>query len=336
MSKTNRFLLLALIVLGAAAFFVWKRGDLKSSIAGNDYNFAIKDTSNIGKIMLANRNGGKIILERKGVSNWLLNGKYKARQSGVNNLLEVIWGTQLKYRLPRQTIPNVVQGIATTGVKVELYDLNNKLLKAYYVGGVTAGEDGTYLMMENSNEPYCVFEPRRGNIRVSYFTKEEEWRDRAVFCGSGADYKRVWVAYLQQPNKSFDLMKTGSTYEVKPFAQAVPTTKGKYRIGSAETYLDGLPRLVAESFQNDNKYKDSLVLVMPFCMIGTELQNGQKDTVRLLPILSRDQYGRPITDEKGKNLIERYYAISSRGDMYSVQDRLTSPILRGYEFFFSN
>jgi hypothetical protein len=335
MMKSNRLLLGVLLGSALLAAVLWGRNAYMTKMKVKDYDFAVPDTARIGKIFLANRNGGQITLERKGPANWLLNGKYKARQSGITNLLEVFAGVQLRNRLPEASIANVVKDMGAYGVKVEIYDLRGKLLKAYYVGSVTAGEDATYLMMADSDMPYCVMEPRRGNIRVSYMTNEQDWRDKALLPFDAKEYKRVWLQYSQVPQKSFDLLADNGGYLAQPLIAGTPVL-GKYRAGSAESFLDALPRWVAEGFQNDNVYRDSVSLLQPFATLGFELKDGRRDTVRLYPILSRDQEGNPLTTNNKQPLIERYFANASWGDFYSVGSMLTEQVLRPYEFFVTN
>ncbi|MCB9291126.1 MAG: hypothetical protein H6560_27725 [Lewinellaceae bacterium] len=56
----------------------------------------------------------------------------------------------------------MVESLATEGMKVELYDKDGGLLKAYYVGGSTSDERGTYMIMEGAEQPYVpTFRPGR-------------------------------------------------------------------------------------------------------------------------------------------------------------------------------
>jgi hypothetical protein len=334
MNKTNLWLLIGLLLAGGLATFLVMRGKQNTSLKGSDYDFGIKDTTAIGKIFLVNRNGGTITLERKGPANWVLNGKYRARQSGIDNLLEVMWGLELKFRLPRKSIPNVVGEMGSIGTKVEVYDLAGKVMKVYYVGGVTAGEDATYMMMEGSNEPYCIYDPRRGSVRVSYFTNEDDWRDKTLLPFSADEYQSAGLYFLQQPQKSFKVNRKNGSFEVLPGLPGTPMPTTKVRPGSVETWLELLPRWVAVELQNKNPYKDSISHLVPFCVLAIELKSGATDTIRLFPNVSRDQFNNPIVNGKGEPIIETYYATNQRRDFWVMQDRLTKPVMLPLQFFF--
>lgn len=82
------FLVALFLVLGGA---VWYALSNKKKQAGThvswDMDFAVKNTEEIGKIFIADRKGGTATLERKG-KQWLYNGKYPARPSAIESLLE--------------------------------------------------------------------------------------------------------------------------------------------------------------------------------------------------------------------------------------------------------
>jgi hypothetical protein len=50
------------------------------------------------------------------------------------------------------------------------------------VGGITADEKGTIMLMEGSEKPYVVHIPSFvGQVRVRYLLGDDNWRDRAIF-----------------------------------------------------------------------------------------------------------------------------------------------------------
>ena len=63
----------------------------------------------------------------------------------------------------------MVKSLASEGIKVELYDRKGEKIKAYYVGGATPDERGTYMIMENAEEPYVAHIPSwEGNLRFRF------------------------------------------------------------------------------------------------------------------------------------------------------------------------
>ena len=129
---------------------------------------------------------------------------------------------------------------AADGIKVEIYDLQGKAMKTYYIGGITNDEHGTIMIMEGSEQPYVMHVPSFiGSLRVRYLVKEDEWRDRAVFNEKPEEVQEIKVEYPQQKSESFILEKTGvAEYKVRPFfsrtaSTAPPTMNSTPSIGAS-------------------------------------------------------------------------------------------------------
>ncbi|MFM7400782.1 MAG: hypothetical protein ACKO4W_07735, partial [Bacteroidota bacterium] len=97
----KRTLLLAAIlaVLAAAAWYAISQQNTKSSKISWDMDFAVRNTDDIGKIFIADRENRTATLERKDGS-WIYNGKYPARQTAVDILLETVSRLNVQYIPP--------------------------------------------------------------------------------------------------------------------------------------------------------------------------------------------------------------------------------------------
>ena len=142
-------LLAVVVVLGGITWWYLRQGDAKSTLLGADRQFAVKNTDEIYKIFIVDRQENKTTLERKD-GYWLYNGRWRTRPTAIKNLLEAVRNVEMMYKPPRSAVTNMVKSLAAEGIKVELYDRNNKLIKAYYVGGATANETGTYMIMDGA------------------------------------------------------------------------------------------------------------------------------------------------------------------------------------------
>lgn len=335
MNKTAILFALA-VILGALTFWYLRRGDDKTTLAGADRQFAVKDAGDIHKIFLADRAGNQTTLERRD-DHWLYNGQWRARPTAVNNLLEAVRYVEMKFKPSRAAVPNMVKSLASEGIKVEVYDRKNRLLKAYYVGGATADETGAYMILEGEEEPYVTYIPGwTGNIRHRYSLKGDDWRDRTVMAYDPDRIQSVSVEYPKQQNRSFILEKTGKTYAVKPFYDLTPLISRPYRERSAETYLIGFENLGAEAFENKNPERDSISALVPFAVVKVTDDKGAVQEARFHPVyiegVRQDlKTGEYTTDP----YVERYYVdIPSTGDFMLVQDRVFRKIFWAYDFFF--
>jgi hypothetical protein len=335
MKRTNLILgIIFLLLAGTTGWYLYQKNQL-TSLKGADYQFAVEDTASIYKIFLADRMDNRITLERKD-KYWTVNGDKRARQTAIDNLLETIKNVQLKYRIPRAAIPSLVSDLMAHGIKVEIYNKNNKLLKAYYVGGTTNDEMGTHMIMEGADEPYVTYMPAfDGSLRIRYFTKELQWRDRSIFVEPMENIQSCAVEYPKLQGKSFRLERKGKDeFEVTPFYPGSPPIAAPYRKGSAEQYLIGFEKQIAEAFENENPTRDSISQLVPFCIISMKTLDGKEKTVRLHPIISTNKYGEEVLSNEGKQQIERYFADVSTGDYMLIQHHLWQKLLVPIDYFF--
>lgn len=341
MKKTNLILLVLVVILGGTSigYFYTKKN---TNLRGFDFEFAVKDTANVYKIFLTDRSGKAVTLTRNNQTDWMLNGQYKARPDVVHNLLETIQRVELKYRLPRKAVENVVKDIATNAIKVEIYAKNNRLLKAYYVGGSNMDESGTHMMMDNANEPYVTHIPGfNGGLRVRYFTDEIDWRDRMIFTLTPEEIKAVSIEYPLQKSKSFKVTKASNVsskngdFIVEPLFNLTPRINTEPSKGLVESFLLGFKFLGAEGFENGFVRLDSLKSTVPFAIIKVETENGTPQSLSLHPIIPRNADGSLILDN-GKSInIERYYGEGETGDVFLIQHLVFQKIFWAYPSFFA-
>jgi len=335
--KKTLFLLLAFIMLAAGVYFLTKKesGQI-STIKTDDRNFVVKDLSQVGKIFIADRTGFATTLERKG-KEWLLDGKYKARENAINNLLTTISTIEIKYIPPNSAIPNIVDGLAVHGIKVEIYDTGGALMRTYYVGGVTNDERATYMLMEGAEQPYAMHMPlMEGALRARYRLDIMDWRDRAVFGYDADEIDYVSVEYPKQKNKSFILERKDNTFEVSPFYSSSPRSNKPYRKGSAETYLMGFKKTDAEAFENDHPRRDTIAAMIPFAIVTVKDSKGVTKAAQFHSKRARDANGLLIPNSEAslKSTIERYHIVHSSGDLMLGQHLVLGKLFWSYESFF--
>lgn len=322
MRKTLLFLLLFIIFGSATAWYLLSNSDENTSNVGDDRRFKLENTDDIYKIFIADRRGERTTLERKN-GFWLYNGKYTAHPNAVENVLDAMRRVEMQYQPPKAAVQNMIKSLAADGIKVEIYNKNNNLLKSYYIGGSTPDERGTYMILEGAEQPYVAHLPGwEGNLRFRFNLKGDNWRDKTIFAEHLQDIQSVWVEYSKNKNKSFRLQKEGNNYTILPFYDVTPVIQRPYKKGSAEQYLEGFRSLGAEAFENDNPKRDSIQQLTPFSIITLKNTKGEEKTMRMFPIFSES------------DRMERYFAAVSTGDFMLVQQLVFGKVMRGYDFFF--
>ena len=328
MNRTLLMVVLFLVMGGTVWYFLANKKKQAGSYVSWDMDFAVKNTDNIGKIFIADRTGNTVTLEQKGKV-WQYNGKHPARPSAVQTLLETISQVNVLNIPPNGAVPVMVKEMAAAGIKVEIYDLDGKNIKTYYVGGVTNDERGTVLMMEGSEQPYMVHIPGFiGQIRMRFLLRDDDWRDKAIFREKPEEIQSVSVEYPQRKNESFKLEKTGeAAYDVQPYFSTTTAMRSPQRKGVAEAYLVQFEQMVAEAFETQNPLRDSVKALVPFVIVTMKKTDGQEKKLRFWPVDVE-------TGRDGKNFVSRYFTDVNNEDFMLTQDRVFGGIFRGYGFFY--
>ena len=119
--KRTITLLLLFLLLGGGAWYMINYQDSQSTVSNSpEGNFKVENADDIYKIFIAERSGKTTTLERKG-KDWIYNGQFKARPNVMKNLLNVVTKVEMYYTTPRGAEKNMLNNLATNGIKVEIY-----------------------------------------------------------------------------------------------------------------------------------------------------------------------------------------------------------------------
>ena len=339
MNRTT-LLLLVFMLLGGFSFFLMKNQDGNSTVSNNpEGDFKVENADDIYKIFIAERNGKKTTLERKG-KDWIYDGLFKTRPNVMERLLETVTQVEMYYTTPRAAEKNMLNNLATNGIKVEIYGKENNLMKAYYVGASTADGYGTFMIMEGAKEPFITHVPNFKGMLRGRFSKmrEDDWRDRTIFGEEVDNIESVEVEYPRQKNKSFKLIRGDNGFEVTPFNPASPKINRPVSQAKIEKYLLGFRSLMAEDFETNFPKRDSITALLPFAKIALKNKKGEGMAANFHPLIRRNDAGDILTKVNSEGLSTettvRYYVNCSDESFRLAQHRVFSPIFRGYDFFF--
>ena len=339
--KRTLILLLLFICLGGGSYFMLKNQDTKTATSKTeDGDFAVKNVDDIYKIFIANKGDYRVLLERK-KDHWLYNGKFKAREYAIGDLLKTIKSIEMKYTTPRGAEKNMIKNLASSGIKVEIYDKNDNIMKTYYVGGTTKNSLGTYMIMEGATEPYIIHDPTFvGMLKGKYYKGEDDWKDLNFYGETVEEIQELSVEYPKQRNNSFTIYKEGGKFNVKPFFESTPKTKKPLQPAAIEKYLGYYRSVHAEAFNNQFPGRDSIEQTLPFVILSLTNTDGEKKVARLFPIIDKDAYGNPISfsdrNITSAQAIARYNVGYSDGSFRLVQHRVFERLFWAYDYFFES
>ena len=212
--KRNRIILIVLIIVIIPTVMVLIKNKNKT-LTGKDTDFSVADTSTVTKIYIADKNGGKVTLERKEKSDWMVNDKYPARRDDIQLLLETFNKIQVRYPAAKAAQENLIKDIASRTIKCEIY-CNGVLSKIWYVGHETQDLKGTYCLLQDpSNDKpfetvYVLEIPGFiGVITPRFFANEQDWREKKVLGLIPTQIKNVTLNMLGAPDSSFSIDVNG-------------------------------------------------------------------------------------------------------------------------------
>jgi len=309
MKKNTLTILITLVlaIIAAYLFYTRKEGTIRQELK----DFAIEDTSAITKIFLVDMANNQVTLEKIKPGHWMVNGRYKVRNDLIDVLLKTMKNLEVKSPVARAARENVIKRLATVAVKVEIYQNNNdEPGKVYYVGGATQDKYGTYMLLENSSEPFIMSIPYfSGYLTTRYNTDEYEWRDKMVFNYQFKDIAGVKVEYFKNPEYSFAIANTGNwTYTLRSLQN--DELIANYDTTNLKIYLTFFKNVQFEGFVRnmDEAYCDSIVSYLPVCTITVSDMSGKTTKVRAflkpVPKGGVDTDGNPIEYD-----VDRMYAL---------------------------
>lgn len=339
MKQKNKIAIVLFLMLGAIAIWLIMRNN-NSTIKQTLKDFAVKDTTSIDKVFLADKKGRSITLEKQSPGKWLVNGKYEARNDAVQTLIYTINKVEVKEPVSKKAHDNIVKKLAAEAVKCEIYS-GGKLIKAYYVGSETQDMTGTYMIlidlntMQTSAKPFVTYIPGfQGFLTTRYFTEEIGWRDRTVFNYIPPDIKSVRMETPGAPDKSFEVLNLGENlFDIK----LLETGKSLKNIDTIaiKQYLSYFQNLNFESFEVEMspQQMDSVKQTTPTNIITVTLQNGEKNEVKFYPRKPKNG----VTEIDGKKIEfdpDRMNATMNNGkDFVFVQYFMFGKIMPSPDYF---
>jgi small nuclear ribonucleoprotein (snRNP)-like protein len=336
MNKRTLLLLGAFLSLAVVTYFLINKDKQDAKMYFPDRDFAVKDTQNIYRIFLADRQGEQVLLERK-AQGWIVNGRYEAFDHTVNMVLSTLAELSVKYIPPRESVKNLVTDIASNGIKVELYDKAGDRMKTFYVGGNVHDDRGTAFIMEGYEQPYVMHLPSlEGGLRSRFRIREHQLISRWIFMEDPDQIEEVLINYPKQRNNSFVFQNKKKGAEVKPYYPTTKALSGAILPAAAESFIYGFTKLGAEAVIMDQSERDSVMQVIPFCEILLKRKDGSEMDLQIWPIydIVVEQESK-FDNPQQEVFVERYYAYSeSKGLFYLIQHHVFGKILWGYSSFF--
>jgi hypothetical protein len=277
--KKNQGLLIGIILVVLIGFAIWVKNNKGKTSTLNEEakNFKVEDTASITKIILSDKKGNLVKLERT-KNGWKVNDKYSARSDAIQTLLYTIRMVDVKYPVPKSMRAGVLRTMAGFATQVKIYS-GNKLIKQYYVGHNTQDYEGTFMLLtnidedKNYDEPFiCHIPGFRGYLTVRYFTNAEEWRSKLVINVTPPELNFVEYRNFEKPDSSFkiNLIDNNNFEVINGNGQKINAKPIKVK-----QYLAYLQNLNANALltHTEKHLVDSISAIKPFAELRLSYKN---------------------------------------------------------------
>jgi hypothetical protein len=331
-SAKNTLSILIMCVLAFTTVFLvtkYQNSTLKEELS----DFAVEDTASIDKIFLSDKDGYKLLLERKTVSAWKVNNSFEARPDAIKILLETIHQIRVKAPVGRASFNNVIKKLAVKSTKVEIYQ-KGKIVKTYYVGGTTEDFLGNYMMIENSAAPFIIHIPGfEGYLYPRYYAIPEMWRSTALYRFKAQDIRGIKFNNLKNPTLSWELNQENTKITLKDFNGRDIV---KFDTLKAREYLTQFYNINCEGYVKDiePERKDSILNSQPKSIYTVSAVNGE---IKELKCYSKKLLSETF-DMNGKLMdldVDRFYAIlnGNKKDLLLLQNFVFDNLMVPVDYF---
>lgn len=331
--KRNLLYLGILIVLCIVAYFTLIR-DASTSYRKKDADFALKDTTDVSRILMTSLNGDTIDLRFEN-NTWTYNNGKAPRPDAVHNLLNTLRQLEVKVPVAKSMHNTVVKSIAGKRTLVQIYNLKGEKIKGFYIGENTDKLNGTFMLMETSEKPFVVNIPGfAGYASTVFFTDEKDWRSKEIFSIKTADIRQLDITYPAVKDSTFSLVRqadntfmlVGNQTNQKPLNQEI-----------VQYYLKQFQFLNAEYYLDESEKRDSLLGVQPACIMSVTDIHNKNTTLKIYyrPLTYRTKMQFTYEDKPIEFDLDKYYGIFNQdADLAIIQNFVFGKLLIGPQYFY--
>lgn len=341
----NKYIALITIILAILAIILISKNS-RSTIKAD---FAVDNQSTITKIFLSDKMNNSLTLKRVDEQKWTVNDKYQARTDGIDILMETVTQVRVKEPVTLAGRNNVIKWLAGKSVKIEIYQTvyrinlfdkikwfpHEKLTKVYYVGGETQDNNGTFMLLEGSTEPFICYIPGfRGFLSPRYTALESDWRNHSICDLKIGEIKSVKLEFPTAIDSSFEITRNERNFEIKTLGNN--QIMNGFDTLKVLDYMSSFTNINFEAFCNNlSKYEvDSITSQTPMAILTITDVSGKINKIKTFIKLAETGSVDEIT---GKELFidrDRFYGlVNEEKDFVFLQYFTFNQILKPVSFF---
>jgi hypothetical protein len=267
--------LIALNVVLLLAIFVASAWGSRSRTMMTDNlpNFALQDSAEVTQLVFGNN-----VFKKQYGKVWTINEKTQADALMMEQMLTILQQIDIKRTLTDKTKAEVKQKIDKEGITVKFF-VGEKLQKSFKIIGV---EKETFAQLAD-NELFAIHTPaHKAVLHEIMGLAETAWRNKTLLSTGWNSLQTLSLEYTQKPEQSFKITFDSLLYKEQNLI--FYKVAGVSRIDSVLlfNYVQNLNSVRASRYIENEKIKDSLLQVKPFCIMQlADLSAKNSNTLRL-------------------------------------------------------
>lgn len=332
MNKGTIGLLLAVLVAGVAFYYIRGRAGESGDAKYPAREFAVASEDEIGRIFIADMTGRTMDLRLRPTGEWYIGDSVKASPTIMKQATSTLTQLRIDHIPPQATQAAVLETMAATALKVEVYDKEGGKLRSLLIGNGSPKGAGSYMTVEGYDEVFVVRRGLLSGILRPLFDLRNvgSWRSLEFIAFDPQDIQSVEVRYPRQASESFRVVRAGDSLRLDPLTELVGKRAEQPQQRRLESYLEVYASIPLATYVEDSPSRDSISGMVPFAQILVERTGERRDTFELQPSLLLNERGAPDASLPFSN----YWVEHGKRGFVVVQDHQINPALMRYSSFF--
>jgi len=332
--KKQNILIIALTIVAILSYLTYSlMSKSGNSVETELIDFAIKDVTQVDKIIISGDTDNEFILTKNGTK-WNSNKTPCIQQQNVDFILEAFTKIEFKGYLPENASKHQIKMMSAKHIKVQIFE-NGEWSKTWYIGPSSQDHYGQIMMLDSkefgmSDKPVIMsIKGVKGIIEPRFYSDFRKWACTAIFELDPQKIKKVDVSYVQEPTRSFKVINNNNNYEV--FQQNTKITASTPMILK---YIQNYKKIHFNmpNYSLNIKQVDSLNRTTPFCYLTVTEIDGKSTRLKLHRVRS----GQQTTNEFGQPAnydMDYLWCFLPSGELVKCQYFVFNPLILGHVYF---
>lgn len=321
MNKIFIKIILLLITLFLVILLLFRNS---SPFGKNNSSFASEPKKEITRIEFSDGKQG-ISLEKNG-ENWLINGKYESRKSGILFILKILQEIKIKSPVSDELFKTEIADKGIDPVRVRVFE-NRKLLKSFLVYKTQSNKYGNIMKVKKSSKPFIIYVPGyESNIGSGFSVNELFWKPYTVFNLLPSEIESVDFENMADTSSSFLIVNERQHYSLSDRTRELSGWDSTY-VSRYLSYFTWIP-FESWAFEIGEQEKISVESRQPLYRITV---NTRKGTSTILTLWEKEA---GEGDSKTKDSDRLLGKTQDRDEFFIMRYFDIDPLLKKRSYFF--